>query len=474
MTLSDKMIKISNSGLVLCALIPFFFACKDPNALGLELDDQNSKTEVKIVEFTLPSTTIYIDSLRTDLSSDLLFGSVYNDSIVGDLKARAYVEYFARGGTLPSDSIKKDTLEFTSAFLVLKYSKLTINDTSGNFANENFSVHLANDTLFSTVTYFANMHTPFDEANPIGTYTAPFVYRDDSVTRVNLNNDFGRTLFNRLDSAGRALSNNPSRDSITRRLTYYPSLVLEPALDYQHFLNLDLDADTVGIYVEMKSKQNAKSYQFKFDIAVDANTQTPIRKDFYTEIIRNRSTGKYNDLITDYSESEVNSGTVHLNSIAGLHPKFNLTEFVAFAKNSENIIINRAELSYSRDDNPLPPLYTPATQSVRYYFLKENGRINTTAAKGLSGHIYGLFSDNGRLANAPGEVGLLTTTYNKDNHSYSSPVTLFCQDLLDSQIAGEDAFTTSLVLWAPNSTIVGQTSIVKSSVKLKVYYTKLK
>ena len=460
------MTKISNSGLVLCALIPFFFACEDPSALGLELEDQSSKTEVKIIEFKLPAKTIYIDSLRTDDLGQALFGSVYNDSIVGNIKARTYFEYFGGSGTLPSDSIKQDTLEYVSVFLHIKYSALSVNDTST--ANENFTVHLASDTLFSTVTYLRNMHTPFDEANPIGTHSGSIRYRaDDSVRRIKLTDSFGEYLFNKLDLAGRS-SNKAYRDSLsgTSRPAYYPALVLEPQLDYEHLLSLDFTSQKMGIYVNMKSKVSDSTYVYKFLIGGD----------YYSEIIRNRASGKYADLVTDYSESSDSSGTVHLNATAGLYPKFDLTEFIKFTKNSENIIVSRAELSYKKDNDLMPPAYKPVVSKVRYYFPKAGGRINTLAARAAYpvGNLYGLFSSNGYLSRESGASNLLTSFYNKDDKAYGDLVTFFCQDLLDLQSAGAEPSTNSLILWNPDATTVGQTPILKSSVKLKVYYTELK
>jgi hypothetical protein len=460
MTWSDKINKLSNAGLMLFALIPFFFACNDPNSLGLELDNESAKSEVKVIEFNLPAKTIYIDSLRTEDLGSLIFGSYYNDTIFGDVKARAYVEYYAGSGVLPSstDSLLNDTLVFESAFLYTKYRTLSVKDEFA--AHEKFTIHLTKDTLFSSVRYLANMHTPFDASKSIASYSEVFEYRDDSISKIRLNDDFGRMLFAKLDSAGRS-KNTAYKDSLTNRYSYYPALVLEPSLDYEHLLTLDLSSDTSGIYINMKSKTGTGKYLYRFTLGGD----------YYSEIIRDRSTGKHNDLIKDYDESSIASGNVHLNTIAGFHPKLDLSEYINFVKNTENIIINRAELAYSHAS--INPTQVPPVKRIRYYFPQSNGRINILSADGTYGRYYSLYSNTGYLSSSVTSP-ILTTLYNDTNQNFSSLVTFFCQDILNSHIADIDPVTESLVLWSPDATTVGQTAIPKSSIILKVYYTTLK
>ncbi len=460
MTLLDKMIKISNSGLMLCALIPFFFACNDPNALGLELDDQTSKTEVDVVEFTLPAKTIYINSLNTGNRGSVVLGKITNDSIFGDIKARVYSQYYPSSGTLPSfknDSTNGDTLSYVSATLRLKYSRLTVNPNDSSMANDDISVHLTTDSLFSSVEYLANMHTAFDEANPVGNASKKFKIRQDSITEIPLNDDFGSMLFARLDSAGRS-ETTAYRDTVTSGIRYARAITIEPGVDFNHLVTLPIDS--MWIEVEMKSKKNDKPYYYKFKLGGT----------YYSQIIRNRSTGKYSDLIQDYDSSSVVAGNVHLNSIAGFYPKVELTEYLKFVNDNQDITINRAEFSYAHD--PIVSDIIPAVQLVNYYFPKEDERISISQALSTRG-TYALFSNNGYTAALSSE-SMLASGYDKEDQIYQDDVTLFCKSLADYQRAGEEPFAKSIVFWNANTTSVGQTSIPKSSIKLKVYYTRLK
>ena len=96
MTLLAKKLNFLKSGLVIL-LVPFFFACDDPNALGVELDDDSAKTQVKVIDFTLPVQTVVIDSLLTEGQGGIAVGSVTGDSIVGNLKTIGITEYSSGG-----------------------------------------------------------------------------------------------------------------------------------------------------------------------------------------------------------------------------------------------------------------------------------------------------------------------------------------------------------------------------------------
>jgi hypothetical protein len=453
MTLSAKIIKHIQSGLMLFALIPIFFACNDPSALGLELENENAKTQVKAIEFVLPAKTIYIDSLRSENLGKLVFGNLANDTIFGDLKAIAYTEYTVGSGILPGD-----TLEYLETFVTMKFSSATTNDKS--VASNDIKVYQTIDTLFNSAKYLSNMHVDYDQSLPIGSISTPFELLGDSISRIKLDDSFGLGLYAKLDSAG---TNNDYEDSLKNRLFYFPALVFEPSDNNGNLITFNLAADTVGIYVAMRHPVRGDNYYFKFSFSGN----------HYSEILRNRSSGKYTDLVNDYDSSSVTAGNVHLNMIAGVHPRIDLSPYLDFIEFNPDIIINRAEIYL--ESSPIDNELIPPIDRIQFYFPNEDGRINGPGVyvQNLA-ILYTVLTDNGYFQAASGGSNVLTTSYSTTNQWYANNMTNFCQKLLDSQLAGVDYVSEQLIVYSPDITTVGQSPISKSGIKLKVFYTQLK
>ena len=73
-----KSIKnILKPGLII--LIPVFFGCETQDDIGVQYE-LDSDANVKYVEFDLPATNIYLDSLRTDGENRILVG-LQNDPL---------------------------------------------------------------------------------------------------------------------------------------------------------------------------------------------------------------------------------------------------------------------------------------------------------------------------------------------------------------------------------------------------------
>lgn len=453
MTLSAKINNHFISGLMLFALIPIFFACNDPNSLGLELENENAKTQVKSIEFDLPSKTIYIDSLRSENLGKLAFGNITNDTIFGDLKAIAYTEYTVGSGVLPGD-----TLEYAGVFLNLKFTTASVG-TAGTATND-ITVYETIDTLFNSAKYLANMHVDYDATAPIGSISKSLNLDGDSISHIKLDDSYGMKLYAKLDSAG---ANNDYEDSLSRKLFYFPALVLEPSDNNQNLLTFSLIEDTVGIYVAMRHPVRGDTSYFKFNFSGN----------HYSEVLRDRSTGKYTDLVNDYDSSGVSAGNVHLNMIAGIHPRIDLTPYIDFIESNPDIIINRGEIYLS--STPIDETLIPQIGRIQFYIPNGVGKINGPGVylQDLA-TFYAILVDNGYFQQSNGASSLLTTTYSDTDQWYANNVTNFCQKMLDSKLADIDYITRQLIVTSPDLTTVGQSSFSKSGIKLKVFYTQLK
>ena len=72
-----KKLRFVKPGLI--ALIPVFLGCDSATDVGTKFDLDNT-IDVNLLEVDLPSTNVYIDSLRTDSEGIILIGS-YTASI---------------------------------------------------------------------------------------------------------------------------------------------------------------------------------------------------------------------------------------------------------------------------------------------------------------------------------------------------------------------------------------------------------
>ena len=103
-------------------------------------------TNTNYIEFNLPTSEIFIDSLRTDDSDFILVGD-YEDPLLGTLAAEAYFELQYDSGAVIADTLLLDSVVF-----MLKIEDQLMNDASAIF---NMDFHGLRDSLFSQAVYLA-------------------------------------------------------------------------------------------------------------------------------------------------------------------------------------------------------------------------------------------------------------------------------------------------------------------------------
>lgn len=449
MTLLAKRINLKTPGLAFL-LIPFFFACDDPTELGLELEPGEQKVATSKVEFTLPASSIYIDSLRTDQFQLTVFGQ-YSDSIYGSIRAIAYNQYQVNRGPLP-----KDSLEYTSSHIILKVSDVRAQQEILN--GETLEIYEAMDTLHNTAAYFADRHIePVDPSKPIAIHTFDYVPQHDTINtylKIRLNDDFGLWLFDRLEKVQQSSAYS---DSLLNNRYYYPPLIFVPGSGNQALFSFDLQPDTVAIYINMENSEGVTSY-FTFNFR-NAN---------FSEIIRDKSPGKLSDLTSDYAVSNVPSGLTYLDMISGVTTKLDLKPYLDFLETKQDLIINRAVLTLGVSEFPGP--FVDEVPSLNFFFVRKDGRINGPAIIEDQQFTSAILTDNSYTSSTK---TLLNMGYVPDSVQYQDNVTWFAQILADNSMRSDDFLTEELIVLSPRTIGLGQTSFIKSDIKLTVFYTTL-
>ena len=118
-------------------------------------DNMKGITNTSYAEFTIPTSEIFIDSLRTDDSDFILVGD-YEDPLLGLLSAEAYFEI-----QYDSGAVIGDTLSLDSVVLKLKIQDQLMEN---NVAFFNMDLLVLRDSLFSQAVYLATKKLMVDKA----------------------------------------------------------------------------------------------------------------------------------------------------------------------------------------------------------------------------------------------------------------------------------------------------------------------
>ncbi|REE05843.1 DUF4270 family protein [Marinoscillum furvescens] len=426
------------SGLALL-LVPFFFACDDPSDLGLELESDNNPLQLHKFETVIPASTLYIDSLRTEHFTTSLFGR-YQDPVFGEVTATSYHSYSVASGTLPGD-----TLDYSDVFLILKIKEAK---ADGIVGNERIEVRECNEQIHSDVKYFAsNSLEQKDEV--IATHDFTYDPLGDTIINVPLSEAYGTWLF---DLLVKGSDTGDNQDSLLQNKYDYPPLAFNPGSGNAALYSIDLDDDTTGIYVEMTNGSGALEY-FQWDL----------KNEHFASLERDRSGTPLSVFNSDYQEEVLNE-QAYLNLLSGVYTQLDLAPYLEFAESHQQIIINRASLRLAFEEGENSPV-----DFIQFYYPNSSGRINGGAVVNGS-LVNNVLLSEGAYRPGSSNVSALTLGLATDSVSYEADITLFTQILSDNSDNEDDYLAEKLVITSPETIGLGQTTFIKSDIKLTVYY----
>ena len=178
MSLLDKR----NSVIVGLILVLISSCDQDEKTINVNL---KGVTNTSYAEFTIPTSEIFIDSLRTDDSDYILVGD-YEDPLLGLLSAEAYFEIQYDSGAIIADTLSLDSVVFN-----LKIQDQLMENNSAFF---NMDLLLLRDSLFSEAVYLAAKKLMVDKAIQ---NVAKTVLKSDSVLTFS-GMDLGYYLYGKL------------------------------------------------------------------------------------------------------------------------------------------------------------------------------------------------------------------------------------------------------------------------------------
>ncbi|MBL4593463.1 MAG: DUF4270 domain-containing protein [Flavobacteriales bacterium] len=165
--------------------LTFTFSCKKDGKLTPDFENDNLSINFTDT-FSIVTTLIQEDSLRTDLSNNNLLG-LYNDSLLGPVSSSIYTQLRLTGINVDFSNTVADPALLDSVVLTLDYQGLYGDAT----APMTVEIYKLSSPLDANTDYYSNSFSPH-ELIPIATTT--FVPNVNSDLRIKLDDSFGDSL----------------------------------------------------------------------------------------------------------------------------------------------------------------------------------------------------------------------------------------------------------------------------------------
>ncbi|MGL1887507.1 MAG: DUF4270 domain-containing protein [Reichenbachiella sp.] len=467
------MAKIWTGLLTITALT--MFSCEDPSDVGLGLDPNGLKSGVYYEELSLPSTNVFIDSLKTNGDARILVGSI-TDVTYGRTSAVSYSQLSTVstiiGLSNTADTIfnQSDTVIIVtdqsyvvdSAVLVLRYNDISATDTS---SLQTFRVQQLDDQLFSGVYYLANNVIPLVALDP-DNETIRSIRTDSLILetptydtlQLPLSDSWANTLFD--------ISLESDRNTILSQ--EFKGIAISGGENNTALISFNPTGETmlkVHYHIEASkhlSETEDSVYISSDSLAVDFSlTATNAR---YNGIITDRTGSLIGAAIQDnLADFDTGDGNIYFHSLSGIYPKIDMEPLLDFLAKPENefVQINRFEFEVPTDASQLA--YVDNVADMRFLLISEGGQVNH---KGLvSGDLYStaVLTDGGYLG---GSQSIMSAPIDSANSYYSGVSTFFAQQVENGTIDLDQ-----LIMMPSDITAPKQSVIPKEGIKLKVYYS---
>lgn len=402
-------------------------------------------TNTNYIEFNLPTSEIFIDSLRTDDSDFILVGD-YEDPLLGTLAAEAYFELQYDSGAVIADTLLLDSVVF-----MLKIEDQLMNDASAIF---NMDFHALRDSLFSQAVYLATKKLTL--AKSIQS-VAEIVLKSDTLLTFS-GADFGYYLYKKLKGL-----------DASDQYAYTNEFAFVPAVENEALLSFDLISDETKILIYSRDPSDSLFI-----------TQLKFNSVHFTQLDRNKFDTDLAGLSNLDSLQFADDFSI-FNPLQGLFTVLDFSEVMLFLYQLDDFILNNVELEVG-----LTTASTDPIAGVNFYALNQESGINGNVFASLDLVLAGnldyvstfnqaandfLLSEESFIAGAGAFSPVISEV---SELTYNSMITLALEDqYLRKTFLGEDTFE-KLVMIAEDRLTFNQSFIERGSVTVKIYYTKSK
>lgn len=358
-------------------------ACSEEGTLGAGLlPNVNGVGVYQVDTFSVESTTIREDSLRSSNASANLVGCIYDPTF--GLTTSSFV---AQAALITENINFGDSLSLDSVILSLKYDYF-YGDTSRDFSLEVFEIN----TKLSTDSVYFNTFNPAVSATPLGakqfkprplsTITSnEWLGGKDSVItlpaaeRIKLSDAFGQRLLSESGKPG--LANNANFwDFFKGFMVKSPNC--PPSAEG---CMLGFNLRNVNSVVSLYYKQGSSRKRFDFVLAPNGAT---------ANIYRSERNGSIESII---GQTNPLSGNSYMSGLAGYKTKL-VFPYLDSLSRKNNILINKAELVLSPVEGLLPSSLTRPSSLV--ILAADSNGANSLVADANESYLGGQFSESNR------------------------------------------------------------------------------
>jgi hypothetical protein len=438
MSLLDKR----NSVIIGLILVLISSCDQDEKTINVNL---KGVTNTSYAEFTIPTSEIFIDSLRTDDSDYILVGD-YEDPILGLLSAEAYFEIQYDSGAIIADTLSLDSVVF----------KLKIQDQlmENNSAFFNMDLLLLRDSLFSEAVYLAAKKLMVDKAIQ---NVAKTVLKSDSVLTFS-GMDLGYYLYGKLKGLEQS-----------DQYGFRSEFAFLPAAENEALMSFNLASEDTKILIYSKDPNDSLFV-----------TQLRFNGIHFTQLERDKSN---TDLagVSNLDSLQLADEYSIINPLQGLFTMLDFSEVMLFLNQLDNFILNSVELEVGLTAASIDPIL-----DVNFYTFNAHGGIDGNVFASLNLVTQGnldyvstfnqaandfILSEESFIAGA-GALSPLVSKISELN--YNPVITLALEDqYIRKAFYGEDPFE-KLVMISDDRLTLNQSLVKKGSVMVKIYYTQSK
>lgn len=435
--------------LSLVLAISTLFSCVDPVDVGVQLDPDGIKLEVLFEEILLPTTNVFIDSIRTNNSLSLLVGK-YEDPIFGTTTSTAYTHFTTSQSSPQGFAIRnsdENAYIFDSLILELR---INASHLSIPGQNQEIFIHQLEDTLFSSVFYLNDFSTPLS-SEPIGQSSFNFIPSQDTLLKFSLNETFGQKFIDVLESTSQNGAIN-----IAAVISELKGIGIRGGDNNTALIGFNPNSNETNLrmYFQIENERDSLFTDFQF------SSTSVVR---YHNTVTDRSTSLVSGATTNFGDFDVNDGNVYLQPGSGIYPKISLAPLKEFLNSQNDIIINRSEISLGFPPGFEEQEFISVNQNTRYIFVEDNENVNVSGLANLD-RVNTLILTNASYLS--GIVDQLVSQHDTINNNFVGDMTFFTQILKSGSLDPNN-----IVLMPLDGTTFNQTVFDKDSVKLKLFYT---
>lgn len=441
-------------------MIPVFLACEASDDFGIPYELE-SDANVRFVEFTLPTSSRVVDSLRTDSENRILVGN-YKDDLTGIIAAESYfsMRYFT--SNVP-EGIFADSFILDSAWITLE-SRISLQNGSGKQA---FTVRPLSEQLPNVVFLSSNQQTSF--GNEIAAFEGQ-IAADTTLISMEVQAAFGQELYSKIKSTSPLIGS-----------TDWPSLAISSTAESESLSQFRLNADTSRLYLQILHPQGREVIVGTDTMNFDTTYLAEFRFDPFTAQFGSSNITIPNPHYVYLDRSVVNANLpddiTTIDVLAGLSTVISTTPYQEFIDeqiaDGSTVVFNNASLEFSFETTePRDTL-----QNFLSYLLRNDKYFAPAIQTNTFSNL--IMNDDSfiRGSNTP-SISILNEP--KDRLVVNG--TLFFQTLFneyssenaDSNFLIQNGNTLDLVdflVLSPINITFNRTTFREDAVKLRIYYT---